>query len=440
MERRTSWRVLQGRLRWLVPGIGVKRWLLLLLAGATFLGLGFGYVLLDLYRTVEVPAAVSLLTLQFAPRLVRGALLGVLGLGLMGWSLARIQRTLLAPFLRPGQDVAEALSEHRRRGRGPRIVAIGGGTGLSTLLRGLKAHTANLTAVVTVADDGGSSDRLRRSLGVLPPGDFRNCIAALADDEALTTQLFQYRFGAGPEFGGHSFGNLFITAMSEVTGSFETALLESSRVLAIRGQVLPATLQDVTLVGELGEAGKQPSRVEGESQITQREGAIQRVYLQPDDAPAFPGAIRAILEADLIVLGPGSLYTSLLPNLLVRDLTAAIAASRAEKVYVCNTATQPGETDGYSVRDHVLAIERHTRPGLFPTVLANARQMGQLLPGLDWVANEPALNGQHRVLAADVADEERPWRHDAAKLATALINLLNQAEGDRPQPETLLTS
>jgi len=440
MEQRTSWRVLQGRLRWLVPGIGVKRWLLLLLAGATFLGLGFGYVLLDLYRTVEVPAAVSLLTLQFVPRLVRGALLGVLGLGLMGWSLARIQRTLLAPFLRPGQDVAEALNEHRRRGRGPRIVAIGGGTGLSTLLGGLKAHTANLTAVVTVADDGGSSGRLRRSLGVLPPGDFRNCIAALADDEALTTQLFQYRFGAGPEFGGHSFGNLFITAMSEVTGSFETALLESSRVLAIRGQVLPATLQDVTLVGELGEAGKQPSRVEGESQITQREGAIQRVYLQPDDAPAFPGAIRAILEADLIVLGPGSLYTSLLPNLLVRDLTAAIAASRAEKVYVCNTATQPGETDGYSVRDHVLAIERHTRPGLFPTVLANSRQMGELLPGLDWVANEPALNGQHRVLAADVADEERPWRHDAAKLATALINLLNQAEGDRPQPETLLTS
>src|SRR5258706_1270836 len=198
--------------------------------------------------------------------------------------------------------------------------------------------------------------------------------------------------------------------MSEVTGSFETALVESSRVLSIRGQVLPSTLQDVTLVGELGEAGKQPSRVEGESQITQREGAIQRVYLQPDDAPAFPGAIRAILEAELIVLGPGSLYTSLLPNLLVRDLTAAIDASRAEKAYVCNTATQPGETDGYSVRDHALAIERHTRPGLFPSVLANSRQVGELLPGLEWVANEPALNGQHRGLAADGADAERPWR------------------------------
>jgi uncharacterized cofD-like protein len=436
MEQRGSNRSLRARLRWLVPGIGLKRWLLLLLAGATLLGLGIGYVLLDLYRTVDVPPAVSLLTLQFAPRLVRAAVLGVLGLGLMAWALAQIQRTLLAPFLRPGQDLGLALSEHRRRGRGPRIVAIGGGTGLSTLLRGLKAHTSNLTAVVTVADDGGSSGRLRRSLGVLPPGDFRNCIAALADDEALTTQLFQYRFGAGPEFGGHSFGNLFITAMSEVTGSFEQALLESSRVLSIRGQVLPSTLQDVTLVGELGAVGEHVSRVEGESQITQREGAIQRVYLQPDDAPAFPGAIRAILEADLIVLGPGSLYTSLLPNLLVRDLSEAIAASRAEKVYVCNTATQPGETDGYSVRDHVLAIERHTRPGLFPNVLANSRQTGELLPRLEWVRNEPGLNGQHRVLAADVADAERPWRHDATKLAAALINLINQAEPNRPPPET----
>lgn len=434
-EQRGSNHLLQARLRWLVPGIGIKRWLLLLLAGATFLGLGIGYVLLDLYRTVEMPAAVSLLTLQFAPRLARAALLGGVGLGIMAWALAQIQRTLLAPFLRPGQDLAVTISEHRRRGRGPRIVAIGGGTGLSTLLRGLKAYTSNLTAVVTVADDGGSSGRLRRALGVLPPGDFRNCIAALADDEALTTQLFQYRFGAGPDFGGHSFGNLFISAMSEVTGSFEKALLESSRVLSIRGQVLPSTLQDVTLVGELGAVGEQLSRVEGESQITLREGAIQRVYLQPDDAPAYPGAIRAILEADLIVLGPGSLYTSLLPNLLVRDLTEAISASRAEKVYVCNTATQPGETGGYSVRDHVQAIERHTRPSLFPNVLANSRQIGQLLPGLEWVINDPALNGQHRLLTADVADAARPWRHDTAKLAAALMSLLSQAEANRPRPE-----
>ncbi len=439
-DRGGSKNSLQARLRWLLPGIGVKRWLLLLLAGATLLGLGIAIVLLDLYRTFRVPAAVGLLTLQFLPPLGRAALLGALGLAFMAWSAAQIQRTLLAPFVRPGQNVAVAVSEHRRRGRGPRIVAIGGGTGLSTLLRGLKAHTSNLTAIVTVADDGGSSGRLRRSLGVLPPGDFRNCIAALADDESLTTQLFQYRFGAGPEFGGHSFGNLFITAMAEVTGSFEQALLESSRVLSIRGQVLPSTLQDVTLVGELGAAGEHVSRVEGESQITKREGAIQRVYLQPEDPSAYPGAIRAILEADLIVLGPGSLYTSLLPNLLVPDLAAAIAASRAEKVYVCNTATQPGETDSYSVRDHVLAIDRHTRPGLFPIVLANSRQSGRLLPGLDWVASGPPVNGLNRLLAADVADAEHAWRHDSAQLAAALMNLLNQAEADRPPPESTPTT
>ena len=429
------YRGIQAKLRWLVPGIGVKRWLLVLLAGATLLGLGIGYVLLDLYRTVPLPPPVTVLTLQFIPRLGRALLFGGLGVALMVWSLGRIQRNLLAPFLRPGQDLASTLNEHRRRGRGPRIVAIGGGTGLSTLLRGLKAHTSNLTAIVTVADDGGSSGRLRQALGVLPPGDFRNCIAALADDEALTTQLFQYRFGSGEGLGGHSFGNLFITAMTEVAGSFERALLESSRVLAIQGQVLPSTLQDVTLVGDLAVDGESVSRVQGESQITQHAGAIQHVYLQPDDAPAFPGAIRAILEADLIVLGPGSLYTSLLPNLLVRDLASAIAASRARKVYVCNTATQPGETTGYSVRDHVLAIERHTRTGLFPVVLANSRQQGRLLPNLEWVPLDPPLNGQHRVITADVADVERPWRHDSAKLANALMNLLAQAEAERPLPE-----
>ncbi len=431
----TIYRTIQAKLRWLAPGMGVKRWLLVLLAGTTLLGLGIGYVLLDIYRTLPVPEAAGTLTLQFLPRLVRAVLFGGLGVGLMVWSLSRIQQTLLAPFLRPGQDLASTLNEHRRRGRGPRIVAIGGGTGLSTLLRGLKAHTSNLTAIVTVADDGGSSGRLRETLGVLPPGDFRNCIAALADDESLTTQLFQYRFGAGEGLGGHSFGNLFITAMTEVAGSFERALLESSRVLAIQGQVLPSTLQDVTLVGDVAVAGQKVSRVEGETQITEREGAIQRVYLQPDNAPAFPGAIRALLEAELIVLGPGSLYTSLLPNLLVRDLTDAIAASRGRKVYVCNTATQPGETDGYSVRDHVLAIERHTRPGLFPTVLANSRRQGRLLPRLEWVALDLPLNGQRTVITADVADPERPWRHDSAKVAAALIDLLAQSQAERPAAE-----
>lgn len=423
---------LRSQLRWLVPGMGVKRWIGLLLLGVTLLGLGLAYLLIDLYRNVPLPPVAGVVTLQFLPRLGRAALLGVLGLAAMLVAMAQINRTLLAPFVRPGQNVVEAVSEHRRRGRGPKIVALGGGTGLSILLRGLKHHTSNLTAIVTVADDGGSSGRLRRSLGVLPPGDFRNCIAALADDEALTTQLFQYRFGGDQDLGGHSFGNLFITAMSEVTGSFERALLESSNVLAIRGQVLPSTLRDVTLVGELALEGEaqQVSRVTGESQITLAPGAIRRVYLEPEDAPAYPGAIRAILDADLIVLGPGSLYTSLIPNLLVRDLAEAIRASRAQKVYVCNTATQPGETEGYSVLDHVAAIERHTWPGLFPLVLVNSNQTGSLLPHLEWVRLDSPVNGARRLVTADLADAAYPWRHASEKLATALVNLLTADYGE----------
>ncbi|MCC7362460.1 MAG: YvcK family protein [Anaerolineales bacterium] len=423
-KTRSGWSWLQSRLRWLRPGLGVKRWLLLLAAGATLVGLGAAFLVLDLSRPGPAFTWRWLL-------LGRAALLGGLGLVCILVAVAQTQRVLLAPFVQPGQDVASAVSEHRRKGRGPKLVAIGGGTGLSTLLRGLKAHTANLTAIVTVADDGGSSGRLRQTLGVLPPGDFRNCLAALADDEALTTQLFQYRFGGDEGLGGHSFGNLFISAMTEVVGSFERALVESSRVLAIRGQVLPSTLRNVTLVGELAVEGAAVSRVEGESRIPLASGAIQRVYLQPEDVPAYPAAIKALLEADLIVLGPGSLYTSLLPNLLVPDLAAAIAASRALKVYVSNTATQPGETGGYTVLDHVQAIERHTQPGLFPVVLANNRQQGRLLPRLEWVSVDPPVNGTRRLVLADLADPERPWRHDSAKTAAALMHLLTQAEAER---------
>jgi len=417
---RSGFSTFRSYLRWLVPGIGIKRWIGLLLLGGTLVGLALIYLLFDLYRFGAGPSLLN----YFLPRLGWAALLGGAGLAAMLAALARINRVLLAPFVRPGQSVADAVSEHQRRGRGPKIVAIGGGTGLSVLLRGLKHHTTNITAIVTVADDGGSSGRLRRSLGVLPPGDFRNCIAALADDEALTTQLFQYRFGRDQDLGGHSFGNLFITAMAEVAGSFERALLESSRVLNIRGRVLPSTLRDVKLIGELVEEGEKVSRVEGESQITLAPGAIRKVYLEPEDVPAYPESIRAILDADLIVLGPGSLYTSLMPNLLVRDLAEAVHASRAIKVYACNTATQPGETDGYSVLDHVAALERHTWPGLFPIVLANSNQAGRLLPHLRWVRLDPPVNGARRLVAADLADDEYPWRHDSRKLASAVIRLL----------------
>ncbi|MFQ5813597.1 MAG: uridine diphosphate-N-acetylglucosamine-binding protein YvcK, partial [Anaerolineae bacterium] len=283
----------------------------------------------------------------------------------------------------------------------------------------------NITAIVTVADDGGSSGRLRRELGVLPPGDFRNCIAALADAESLTTQLFQYRFSEGDSLNGHSFGNLFIAAMAEVTGGFERAILESGRVLAVQGRILPSTLKNITLCADLrgeDEAAGALSRVEGESSITAAELPIERVFLLPDKVRAYPETIRAILEADLIVAGPGSLFTSVLPNLLVEDITRAIRASRALKIYVCNVATQRGETDGFSVGDHVEALQRHVGRDVLHHVLANDNFSVKLNPNTELVSLEYEANGGYQVVSADVIDPQKPWRHDPQKLARNLMD------------------
>jgi uncharacterized cofD-like protein len=417
--------------------MGIKRWLLVLVVGVALLSLGFSFLLRQLY---PLPSIFYYLTLQFIPRGVRAALFVLLGVGAMLIGLVGLNRSLLRPFVDPNPEtVVKAVQRYRRRERGPRIVAIGGGHGLATLLRGLKEYTANITAVVTVADDGGSSGRLRRELGVLPPGDFRNCIAALADDEALTTHLFQYRFGNGSGLNGHSFGNLFITAMAEVTGSFERAILESGRVLAVQGQVMPSTLRDVTLTADLRAAPRAQaedgtsarlSRVSGESSIPEAQGAIERVYLDPSDAPAYPGALRALLNADLIVAGPGSLYTSVLPNLLVPAVAQAVATSPARKVYVCNVATQRGETEGYTVADHVAALEAHVQGALFPVVLANDNLDVDFerSPGVELVAPEVPQDAEYRLVATDLVDRSHPWRHDSNKLARALLRLLEDAD------------
>jgi uncharacterized cofD-like protein len=320
--------------------------------------------------------------------------------------------------------------------KGPRVVALGGGHGLSTLLRGLKQHTrercadpAALTAIVTVADDGGSSGKLRREMGVLPPGDFRNCLIALADSESLMTGLFQYRFGEGTGLDGHNFGNLFITAMGAVTGSFERALAESSRVLAVQGRVFPSTLQDVTLVAYLREGKDGPStRVIGESRIPRASGTIERIWLEPDGVSAYPDAVRALLAADIVLAGPGSLYTSVLPNLLVTDIAQAIRASRAVKIYVCNVATQKGETDRFTVGDHVAVLHAHVGPGVFPLVLANDNlKLARELPdGVEMVRPDPGGLGQAgacRLVTADLADRECPWRHDPARLSDAILDI-----------------
>ncbi|MDY7039332.1 MAG: uridine diphosphate-N-acetylglucosamine-binding protein YvcK [Chloroflexota bacterium] len=414
----------ESSLKWLYPGLGVKRWLALLLFSITLISLGFGYLLRDLYTVWKFPPFFYYLSLQFIPRWGRALLFGAVGgIGVVV-ALIQLSRSLLMPFLRPGKpSLVDTLYQHRQRERGPKVVALGGGTGLSTLLRGLKEYTTRITAIVTVADNGGSSGLMRRELGVLPPGDFRNCIAALADAEELAVQLFQYRFGQGMGLNGHSFGNLFIAAMAGVTGSFEQAILESSRVLAVQGRILPSTLQDVTLCADLSaEGATAPDWVAGESQITATQLPIERVFLRPDGVRAYPEALRVILDADLIVAGPGSLFTSVIPNLLVEDIAKAVHASPALKVFVCNVANQPGETDGFTLNDHVAALERHVGHGAFPYVLVNRHQPPAMSDHPEIVPVPLKYDpGHYQVLEADLVDENNPWRHDPGKLARELI-------------------
>jgi uncharacterized cofD-like protein len=421
-------------LQWLIPGLGVKRWLLVTLAGVTLIGVGLAILVLEVYRTAPDTWWLPLLSaasLRFIARPLRVIVFGGLGVGLIITGIYGINRSLMRPFLRSGRAMVDTLTVHRRRERGPKIVAIGGGHGLASLLRGIKEYTYNITAVVTVADDGGSSGRLRREWGILPPGDIRNCLAALSNDEAMLAQLFQYRFPDGQgDLMGHSFGNLFITALADITGSFEEAVAESGRVLAVHGRVLPSTLHDVRLVADVSLPNLVSEvRVEGESQIPQAAGRVRHVWLEPNNPPAFPQAVRAILSADMIVIGPGSLYTSILPNLLVPDLAQAVASSRAMKLYVCNIATQPGETDGYDCIDHVQALEEHLGEGLFDLVVANQRQSGKLSPGSDWVLLEGDLPDHYAYYRADLINDERPWRHDSVKLARVLMDLLQEKTG-----------
>ena len=420
--------------RWLRPGLGVKRWLFLMMGGITLLGLGFAVILIDIYRTDSSdPVLLTFLSyasLRFLPRILRAAIFGGLGLAAIFYGMYKLNRSLLRPFLRPGSNVVETLADYQRRKRGPHIVAIGGGHGLSTLLRGLKAHTRNLTAVVTVADDGGSSSKLRETFGILPPGDIRNCLAALSNDEAMLTQLFQYRFSGASGLEGHSFGNLFITALADITGSFESAVVESGRVLSVNGRVLPSTLHDVKLVASMELPNSlNEVRVVGESKIPEMLGRVRRVWLEPDDAPAFPPVIKALLNADLIVVGPGSLYTSILPNLLVHDLLASMKASRAVRIYVCNIATQSGETDAFTCFDHVRALEGHVGDDIFDVILCNDNYSGDVGASSVWVRADERTLADDRTYTADLVDDAHPWRHDTGKLAQVVMDIFYERTG-----------
>ena len=305
----------------------------------------------------------------------------------------------------------------------PKVVAIGGGHGLAALLRGLKHETPNITAIVTVADDGGSSGRLRRDLGTLPPGDFRMCITALAHDDSLVAQLFQYRFSQGDGLKGHNFGNLFIAAMAELTGSFERALIETSKVLASTGRIIPSTLTHVNLCAE--HADGQTSK--GESTLGSNGHRVERVWLEPQDPSAYPDAVAAIVSADFVVLGPGSLYTSVLPNLLVPGIAEALRHTTAKRIYVCNVATELGETDGFSLGDHVDALERHIGRNTIDIVLANNGQIDPTVMPVGRFVVDPSrgLGGSvARLVTMDlVGDSDHPLAHHSAKLARAVLKL-----------------
>lgn len=312
-----------------------------------------------------------------------------------------------------------------------KIAAIGGGTGLPVLLRGLKHYTGDITAIVTVADDGGSSGKLTETTGMLPPGDFRNNIAALSESEELIQLLLQYRFGDKEGLGGHAFGNLLITAMSAIYGSFEDGILNTSRVLAVRGRVLPSTLEAVTLCAEVAtdvpaSADTGLTHVRGESNLSRTNGRIRRLTLDPMQARAFPGAIEALLRADLIVAGPGSFFTSTMPNLIVEGIRAALLAAKAPKVFVANILNQTGETDGFSLHDYLRCLERHGLDMFTHVVVNNRRLTSGNWPSLEWI-QAPARPEDFgtRCVEADLMDDQVPWRHDSQKLARTVVALVD---------------
>lgn len=350
--------------RWLMPGLQVKRWFALIFLGAVLMTLGV-LILFDIKPIFYTMEFVRKIAMNISTEWLAFAFV-MFGAGTFfkGWQKTNI--SIIDGI--DNMSLLENLYRRRKLNRGPKIVAVGGGTGLSMLLKGIKHITNNITAVVTVGDDGGSSGRLREEMGVLPPGDIRNCIAALADDEDLVTKLFQYRFKTGEGLEGHSFGNLFLTALCSITGDMVRAVKESSNVLSIRGRVLPSTLDDMKLVAEM-EDGR---IIHGESNIPEAHGKIKRLFTDPQNCKALDDVIAAIKDADLIILGPGSLYTSVIPNLLIKEISHEIAHSNAKKIYVCNIMTQPGETDEYSVSDHVNALMKHAESRkIIDTVLVN---------------------------------------------------------------------
>ena len=415
-------------IQWLTIGLGVKRWALMALVGlivAVFgAALAFAYVAVDF--SLNVITALDGLTGHLLDSVGLGFACLVLGAAGVAVGVSGIYRSIARVYSNETRsDFLEVAMKRRRLDTGERIVALGGGTGLSTMLRGLKQYSSNITAIVTMADDGGSSGALREH-GLLPPGDLRNCIAALAEAEPLMTDLFQHRFVGLGELKGHSLGNLFVAAMYEKTGDFDAAVREVSKVLAIRGRVLPSTIEDIRLSAEI----KDGTTILGQANVN-RARDILCVSISPPDPPALPSAVQAIHEAEIIIIGPGSLFTSIIPNLLVPEIAEALKASRAPKIYVCNVMTQPNETLDMTAADHVRAITRHIGQGVITHVLLNStpippetleryHETGAAPVVID--ENELELLGV-RPIHGPFLDASNVARHHPSKLATAIFRI-----------------
>ena len=412
----------------LIPGLSLKRWLALGAIGLAAVAIGIVFAL-KLSLGPGFNTFIGVLSLRDAPPTVRGGVFIAIGVAAAGAATIGLVASLAAVWLRKRQSkFLDSLYVERVLSGGPRVVAIGGGSGLPNLLRGLKHYTSNITALVTVADDGGSSGRLRSELGILPPGDIRNCLVALADSEAVMQELMDYRFSTNGQLDGHSFGNMLIAALASIGGDFYKGVEEAGKLLAIRGRVVPSTYTDVTLVGSTV-SGR---RLIGESSIGTSAERLQSLTLIPSDAPAHPDAIEAIKEAHLIILGPGSLFTSIVPNLLVREISAAIAESRALKMYICNVAAEPGATVGYTIMDHLNVVRHYADEAAVNVVIANSNvAQPDASDALNLIPPRGAWDDGTIYVSADVIDEDRPTRHDATKLASAISEAYQKYRGKR---------
>ena len=412
----------------LIPGLSLKRWLAMGAVGLAALAVGVVFAL-ELSLGPGFHSFIGVLSLRDASPTIRGGVFIAVGVVVAGVAIFGLFSSMARVWLRRRHwRFLDSLYLERVLSGGPKVVAIGGGNGLPSLLRGLKHYTSNITAIVTVADDGGSSGRLRSELGILPPGDIRNCLVALADSEAVMQQLMDYRFSTNGQLDGHSFGNILIAALASIGGDFYNGVEAAGELLAIRGRVVPSTFSDVTLVGNTV-SGHQ---LIGETRVASSSEQLRSLVLMPADPPPHPDAVKAIQEADLIILGPGSLFTSIVPNLLVRGIASAIKDSDALTIYVCNVAEEPEQTVGYSVTDHLNVVRDYAGERSVDAVIANNNlPEGPSPAGLRYISPQVPENPGFFYVAADIIDESAPARHHPVKLAATIADAYQRHRGKR---------